>query len=421
MIWIWKFISHFVFVFPLYMSFVWTIGALFFFFRRERHSYNPTPGQEPFFSILVPARNEEKDLRNVVFFLSHLDYPAYEVIIINDGSTDGTGELADELVRENSSWLRVIHLKPNSGKAKATNMGILLSKGELILVMDADAMLDSRVLKMMAWHFVKSPDVGAVTGNPRVLNRTSLLGKIQVGEYSSIIGLIKRTQRILGKVLTVSGVIAAFRREALIGCGLFDSDTVTEDIDMTWKLQKNNWEVRYEPRALCYILVPETLKGLWQQRVRWAQGGLQVMKKHADVWKDWDQRRFCVVYVEYMLSVLWSFCFILLIFSWTIMLLLYLFQIVPALPIQPYIPPGWAGSVLALVCLAQSLISLFIDSQYEKKTFMKYYFWIIWYPLFYWLISAFAVLVGFDKVFIQKEKTKGLWKSPDRGLSLPRS
>ena len=148
---------------------------------------------------------------------------------------------------------------------------------------------------------LSNPRVGAITGNPRVWNRTSLLGKIQAGEYSSIIGLIKRTQRIVGKLLTVSGVLAAYRKSALLNCGLFDSDTVTEDIDITWKLQEQFWDVRFEPRALARILVPETLGGLWRQRVRWAQGGLEVLIKHFRIWGNFKYRRFWPIYVEYAL------------------------------------------------------------------------------------------------------------------------
>lgn len=96
----------------------------------------------------------------------------------------------------------------------------MIAKNDLILTLDADAFVDPDALNWIAWHFVTGPCVGAVTGNPRVLNRTSLLAKIQTGEYSTIIGLIKRTQRILGKVLTVSGVIAAFRKQAVLSVGL---------------------------------------------------------------------------------------------------------------------------------------------------------------------------------------------------------
>ena len=181
-------------------------------------------------------------------------------------------------------------------------------------------MLDKEALNWFAWHFVSYPRVGAITGNPRVWNRTSLLGKIQAGEYSSIIGLIKRTQRIVGKILTVSGVIAAYRKSAILNCGLFDSDTVTEDIDITWKLQKQFWDVRYEPRALCRILVPETLKGLWRQRLRWAQGGLQVLIKHAGIWSDIRYRRFWPIYVEYALGVIWALSITTVAVTWLILI-----------------------------------------------------------------------------------------------------
>ncbi|MCY0536308.1 glycosyltransferase family 2 protein, partial [Klebsiella pneumoniae] len=86
--------------------------------------------------------------------------------------------------------------------------------------------------------------------NPRIRTRSTLVGKIQVGEYSSIIGLIKRTQRIYGNVFTVSGVIAAFRRSARAEVGYWSDDMITEDIDISWKLQLNQWTIFYEPRAL---------------------------------------------------------------------------------------------------------------------------------------------------------------------------
>src|SRR5690606_12132333 len=103
----------------------------------------------------------------------------------------------------------------------------------------------------------------------------------------------KRTQRVYGQVFTVSGVCTAFRLQALHEVGYWDLDMITEDIDITWKLQLAGWTVFYEPRALCWILMPETLKGIWKQRLRWAQGGAEVfrknlsiiwMRRHAPLW-----------------------------------------------------------------------------------------------------------------------------------------
>lgn len=360
-----------------------------------------------------------------------MNYPRYEAIIVNDGSTDETAKILNRLAERQGDWLRVVHLEPNSGKAQALNIGVLVSKGEFLLTIDADCLIDQDVLRWMAWHLACFPRVGAVTGNPRVRNRTCLLGKIQVGEYSNIIGLIKRTQRILGKLLTVSGVITAYRKSALVNSGLFDSDTVTEDIDITWKLQRQFWDIRYEPRALAWVLVPETLRGLWHQRVRWAQGGVEVLKKHWDIWLHYKCRRLWPIYVEYFTGIMWAYCFSFLVVIWMVFgisngicslfsatttssTLMEVHNNVTAY----YNPlfPRWIGAVLALACILEFFTSFIIDYRYEKKSFLSYYFWIIWYPAAYWVISALAAVQGVINVFWRRSRITVKWLSPDRGI-----
>lgn len=413
-----EFVGYFVFLFPLYMSVVWIMGGIIFYFRWEKKAEPPLDAYPPF-SIIVPAHNEEANIEQTIENLKDLDYPNYEVIVANDGSSDNTANILVSLVEKYSEWLKVINVNPNGGKAKATNAALLFSKGHFILVIDADSILGKDALRYMARHFVSFPRLGAVTGNPRVLNRTTLLGKIQVGEYSSIIGLIKRAQRILGKVLSVSGVIAAYRRSALFQCGLFNADTVTEDIDMTWKLQKNFWDVRYEPRALCWVLVPETIRGLFMQRVRWAQGGIEVLKKHRKIWFDIKQRRLWPVYVEYVVGMLWAYSFAAYIAFWLVSYALCYFFDFDIAIVNTSFPllPKKTGSILALVCLIQFIVSISIDSRYEEKSSIKYYFWAVWYPFAYWIISAVAAIVGAYNVFIRKSGGVSVtWESPDRGL-----
>ncbi|MFH2045994.1 MAG: poly-beta-1,6-N-acetyl-D-glucosamine synthase [Pseudomonadota bacterium] len=415
---VWEIIGYFVFLFPLYMSIVWIVGGLIFYMRWERKAA-PLLDAYPPFTIIVPAHNEEANIEQTIENLKDLEYPNYEVIVANDGSTDNTASILGNLVKKYSDWLKVINISPNGGKAKATNAALLLTKGHFILVIDADSILGKDALKYMAWHFVSHPRLGAVTGNPRVLNRTTLLGKIQVGEYSSIIGLIKRAQRILGKMLSVSGVIAAYRKSALFQCGLFSADTVTEDIDMTWKLQKNFWDVRYEPRALCWVLVPETIKGLFMQRVRWAQGGIEVLKKHSNIWRDKRQRRLWPVYVEYVVGTLWAYSLAIYIVFWLVSYVLFWFFDFGTDIVNTAFPllPKKTGSILALVCLIQFIVSISIDSRYEEKSSLKYYFWAVWYPFAYWVISAVASIVGVFNIFIRKTgRVTVTWQSPDRGL-----
>ncbi len=110
-------------------------------------------------------------------------------------------------------------------------------------------------------RFLSDGTLGALTGNPRIRNRTSLLARLQVGEFSAIVGLIKRAQTIFGCVFTVSGVVCAFRKRALHDGGWWSPATLTDDVDMTWRIQMAGWTVAYEPKALCWILMPETLGG----------------------------------------------------------------------------------------------------------------------------------------------------------------
>jgi len=407
-----QFVNDFVYLYPLFMSFVWMVGALIFYYRIERKmKFPPAMKEYPFFSILIPCHNEEGQIIETVTKLLELDYPHYEIIPIDDGSADKTASILHELTKKHEQ-VRAVYLKENQGKGEALNVGCLVAKGDLILTIDADAFLDPRALKWLAWHFERFPRVGAITGNPRVLNRTTLLGKIQTGEYASIIGLIKRTQRILGKVLTVSGVIAAFRKQALLSAGLWDKDMVTEDIDITWKLEKHFWDVRFEPRAVCWVLVPETLIGLWRQRLRWAQGGIEVLRKHADIWQNWKQRRLWPVYIEYVFSTFWAYSFWILILMW---LGQDIFHLAYPLRLEPPIPPQWTGSILALTCVIQFSVSIYVDNAYEKK-FLKYLFWVIWYPFIYWAISALAIVVAVPKALLRKRGAKAVWKSPDRGF-----
>ncbi len=406
----WHFAIEFIFYYPLAMSVVWIVGSLCFFYRREKKIKDQLPvlTEYPAVSILIPAHNEQLAIKSTIDSVMKANYPDFEVIVIDDGSTDDTLVIAQEQIKKFDN-LKVIALEQNMGKAMALKYGTMSSKGNLILTLDADAYLDTNAITYMVAHFINGPRVGAVTGNPRVRNRTSLLAKIQIGEYSSIIGMIKRTQRLIGKVLTVSGVIVAFRKEALYDVGLWDNDMVTDDINITWKLEKRFWDIRYEPRALCWILVPETIGGLWRQRLRWSQGGGEVIRRHFNIWQDWRYRRLWPVYIEYITSVFWSYLYVFALLWWLI-------SFVYPLPENNFgIIAKWKGSMLTLVCLIQFSVAIFIDKHYEKGL-LKYIFWVVWYPIIYWILSSLVTVWATPKALFRKMGGNAVWVSPDRGL-----
>lgn len=138
-------------------------------------------------------------------------------------------------------------------------------------------------LKYLVYPFLKQPRLRAVTGSPISVNRKNLIEKLQAAEFSSIIGLIKRSQRVLGKMLTVSGCVVAFRTEVLKEVGGFLTYTAAEDIDITWKIQKRFYEVWFVLQVVALIQSPATLREYWKQRKRWALGGWHLLRTHKDI------------------------------------------------------------------------------------------------------------------------------------------
>ncbi|MEZ0469922.1 poly-beta-1,6-N-acetyl-D-glucosamine synthase [Luteimonas salinilitoris] len=404
----------FAFFYPIVMSFFWMSGGLYYYFRRERKSRTRTdpPSMEtyPAATILVPCYNEADNVDETIAAALAQRYPDFEVIAINDGSSDDTAGKLNQLAAQHER-LRVIHLDRNLGKANAMRMGALAARSEYLLCVDGDALLDEYALHWMVWHLVSGPRVGAVTGNPRIRNRSTLLGRLQVGEFSSIIGMIKRAQRVYGRLFTVSGVISAFRRTALHRIGYWSEDMVTEDIDISWRLQMDHWDIRYEPNALCFILMPETLRGLWKQRLRWAQGGVEVLLRHTGDLLRWRGRRMWGVLAEYLLSVVWAYTMLFIIVLW----LLGKFMPMPEGLYVHTILPSWHGVILAMVCLLQFASSLIIDRRYETHVGRNYY-WMIWYPVAYWMLSLFTTVTALPKTLLKRRGKRAIWTSPDRGF-----
>jgi biofilm PGA synthesis N-glycosyltransferase PgaC len=407
---------EFVFLYPLFMSFLWMFGGIYFYWHWERHgvraSTPPKIENPPLVSILIPCFNETANLEETIAAAVRQTYRNIEIIAIDDGSSDSTGEMLDRLTRAYPR-LRVVHFIDNQGKAMALRMGALVARGEFLVCIDGDAVLDPDATNYMVRLLLKTPRVGAVTGNPRIRTRSTLLGKVQVGEFSSIIGLIKRAQRIYGAINTVSGVIVAFRRAALHRCGYWSLDMITDDIDVSWMLQADHWSIQYEPDALCWIKMPESFRGLWKQRLRWAQGGAEVYLKQIRNILTWKHRRMWGVLMEYCLSLAWCWALVTTIVLWAIGKFVAMPEAFNVPSIQP--PEFW-GLLLAAVCLIQFTVALMIESRYEKRLF-RTIFWVIWYPFFFWIVTLLTSLIGFPKALFRLRRKRAVWTSPDRGVA----
>jgi cellulose synthase/poly-beta-1,6-N-acetylglucosamine synthase-like glycosyltransferase/peptidoglycan/xylan/chitin deacetylase (PgdA/CDA1 family) len=242
--------------------------------RRMLHQAQPESFRPPV-SIVVPAYNEAAGIEQAVRSLAASDYPEFEVVVVDDGSTDGTGELVDGL---GLSRVRVLR-EPNRGKAEALNTAVAAAKHELIAAVDADTVFEPGTLAALVRPFADRR-VGAVAGNTKVGNRRRLLGLWQHIDYVTGFNLDRRLYDVLGCMPTVPGAIGAFRRSALTEVGGFSSDTLAEDTDVTIDLGRRGWRVVYAQDARAFTETPGSWNGLWRQRYRWSFGTMQSVWKH---------------------------------------------------------------------------------------------------------------------------------------------
>lgn len=233
-------------------------------------------------TIIVPVFNEEEVILPALRSLLALDYPAFHILVVDDGSTDRTRELASTLEGSYGAvTLRVVS-RSNGGKAAALNMGIALAMTPYVLCMDGDSRLAPGTLRSAMRHFA-DPRVGAVAGNVKVVNRNNIWTRLQALEYIEGLNLARRAQGFLRVVNIIPGPIGVFRRDVLWSVGGYDNDTFAEDADLTLKIISAGWHVPYEERAVAWTEAPEFFLDLVRQRYRWTRGILQALRKRASL------------------------------------------------------------------------------------------------------------------------------------------
>ncbi len=225
-------------------------------------------------TVIVPAYNERAGIEASVRSLVASNHPV-EVIVVDDGSTDGTADLVESL---RLPGVRVIR-QENGGKPSALNAGIAAASCELLVMVDGDTVFEPDSVRALLQPFA-DPRVGAVSGNAKVGNRGGLLGRWQHIEYVVGFNLDRRLFDLAECMPTVPGAIGGFRRSALRRIGGVSEVTLAEDTDLTMALCRDGWRVVYEERAVAWTEAPATLGALWKQRYRWCYGTMQAMWKH---------------------------------------------------------------------------------------------------------------------------------------------
>jgi biofilm PGA synthesis N-glycosyltransferase PgaC len=370
----------FVALYPVVTAAVWIAGGILFGLLDDRREVHVPEGGWPGVTVLIPAYNEEQVIAMSVRAALDADYPELEVLVLDDGSTDDTTAAAQGAAAGDPRC-EILRDPVNRGKAEQLNAGFARARHELVVVTDADTHMMPHALQRLAARMDQSPLVAAVTGAPHVTNRGRLISMMQVLEAASIIGLIRRTQSLSGRVGIVAGVLGMFRRERVLAVGGYDSRMSTEDIDLTWRLLMAGWHTAHEPHALVGMQVPTTLHALWAQRTRWARGQGEILHEHLRAVAAWRNRRMWPLGLESVASLLWV----------TALALALVLSILSTDDLDLFgLGMAW-GIAISVVATLQLVVALALRFPYDHFDFRAMVL-APPYLLLFWIVSAFAAL-----------------------------
>jgi len=410
--------------YPIVGGLAFIISSFYYHLFLEKHDLpRYLVDGEPFVTIFVPAHNEEASIESTIHHLENrMNYPAdkYEIIVINDGSTDRTGEILAELQQQYDD-LRVVTIVKNRGKAAGYNIAIAFAKGDFILSNDADTKPNPDAIWQYMSYFERpgGHNVGAVTGNMLAANRTTLTALAQQDELNSIIGIIKRAQMTFGALFAFSGANTMYRKQAVLDVGGWHAEQPTEDIAICWDMQILGWRALFAPHIRFFLDVPEKLKPLIKQRRRWSSGGIYVLFTKGARLARHPIRNYAMmpVVIDYALSIVWSF------FYWLSMAVFVLLQLYFAATLnwERFFHNWYMVGIFVSIEMVVGFVQLTTAAYYNDggKT-LKYVLFAPWYMLVYWMVNTYTVVVEFIPTFrkIAALRDGGVWKSPERSASL---
>jgi cellulose synthase/poly-beta-1,6-N-acetylglucosamine synthase-like glycosyltransferase/peptidoglycan/xylan/chitin deacetylase (PgdA/CDA1 family)/spore germination protein YaaH len=246
-------------------------------FKARRRSFDPA--FEPPVSVIVAAYDEERVIVKTIDSVLNNGYPNLEVVVVDDGSRDGTLQVLEETFGADP---RVrIATQANGGKASALNHGISLAANEILVALDADTVFRRGTIGKLVRNFA-DPRVGAVSGNARVGNRRKWITRFQSIEYIYGFNLDRRALDLLNAITVVPGAAGAWRKSLVLAAGGFRGETLAEDTDLTLAIRRLGYRIRYEQEAVAFTEAPEDTRSLARQRFRWSFGTLQSAWKHRD-------------------------------------------------------------------------------------------------------------------------------------------
>ncbi len=229
----------------------------------------------PFFTVIVPAYNEEASIFKTLESLVNLDYPLekVEIIVVNDGSKDQTPKIVEEFIKEHPAHKIILLNQKNRGKASAMNKGLAMAKGDFFACLDADSFVAPDALQVIIPFFENDHNVAAVCPLLKVKKPQSILQKVQWYEYA-----VNMFYRFLNAKLdcvhVTPGPFSVYKTKVIKDLGGYDETTITEDLEIAIRLQKNNYKIAHTFDTVVETVTPASWKKLFWQRIRWYKGSV---------------------------------------------------------------------------------------------------------------------------------------------------
>ena len=263
------------------MSLSYVLLALVNSHRQSRSAWPQVCGTPVLVTVALPAYNEEMVIAKTLAALTRTEYPDFEVVAVDDGSTDDTWGVLTGFA---NVWprLRIYRQEVNQGKAAALNYAIAHARGEIIVTLDGDTVFEPQTIGRLARHFA-DPRIGVVAGQVKVGNRRNILTAWQSLEYISGVCVTRMAEGLLGAITIVPGACAAWRRSVVLEAGGYSSRTLAEDCDLTLSIQRLRYKVALDNGAVAWTEAPMTVRGLAKQRLRWTFGVLQAFREHREM------------------------------------------------------------------------------------------------------------------------------------------
>lgn len=361
---------------------------------------------KPLVSILIPAWNESSGIVRTINTILTSTYNNIELIVINDGSTDESHPLVNEFIEKNGTDnlddfafpIRYIYQK-NTGKGGALNKAIENSSGDILITIDADCLITPTTIENFVRHF-RDKKVMAAVGNVKVGNTNNILGVVQQLEFLFSF-YFKKADSIMNTIYIIGGAAGAFRREVFEKIGNFNTVNITEDIDLSVRIQKAGMKIVYASDAIVYTEGASDFSGLLKQRLRWKRGRFETFIKHRELFFSTNKK-----HNKFLSWVILPYvCLAELQLTMELGFLVFLYA-------YSYLSNDFSSFISGIAVVASMFVVQLLFDATEKKSLKFYLLAPIGWLLFYvtTIIEVMALVKAVTSLVFKKEVKWQTWK-----------